>query len=65
MNNALLAGSIVAAASHAPATYQFQRNGFVDLVDLAKKRLPSVMQALFTASYIRSHPQSSRASWPR
>lgn len=58
VNNALLAGSIVAAASHPPATYQFQRNGFVDLVDLTKMRLPSVSAGvLFTASYIGSHPQ--------
>ncbi|HUZ71471.1 MAG TPA: ABC transporter substrate-binding protein [Stellaceae bacterium] len=58
VNNALLAGSIAAAASHPPATYQFQRNGFVDLVDLTKKRLPSVSAGvLFTTAYIQSHPQ--------
>jgi ABC-type nitrate/sulfonate/bicarbonate transport system substrate-binding protein len=32
----------VAAASHPPATYRFKRAGLVDLVDLAKKKIPSV-----------------------
>ncbi len=42
VNSSLLAGSIEAAASHPPATYQFKRAGLVDLVDLAKKNIPSV-----------------------
>lgn len=42
VNNSLLAGSVVAAASHPPATYQFERAGLLDLVDLAKKKIPSV-----------------------
>jgi NitT/TauT family transport system substrate-binding protein len=46
VNSSLLAGSIAAAASHAPATYQFERNGFVDLVDLAKKKVPSMNAGL-------------------
>ena len=48
VNSALLAGSIAAAASHPPATYQFQRAGFVDLVDLAKKNIPSVNAGIWT-----------------
>ena len=56
VNNALLAGSVAAAASHAPATYQFQRKGFVDLVDLAKKRIPSVNAGLLIpASWLGAH----------
>lgn len=42
VNAALLAGSIAAACSHPPATYKFQQAGLVDLVDLAKKNIPSV-----------------------
>lgn len=62
VNNALIAGSIAAACSHPPATYQFQRNGFVDLVDLTKKRLPSVSAGiLVTAAYIQSHPDAVQA----
>ncbi len=56
VNNSLLAGSIAAAASHAPATYQFQKSGFVDMVDLAKMRIPSVNAGLLvTAAYIEAH----------
>ena len=38
VNSSLLAGSVVAATSHPPATYQFERAGLVDLVDLARRR---------------------------
>ncbi len=56
INSALLAGSIAAAASHPPATYQFQRAGFVDLVDLAKKNIPSVNAGIWTTqSYLEAH----------
>jgi NitT/TauT family transport system substrate-binding protein len=57
VNSALLAGSVAAAASHPPATYKFKQAGLVDLVDLAKKHLPSVSAGLwFTDSYIKAHP---------
>jgi NitT/TauT family transport system substrate-binding protein len=56
VNNSLIAGSIAAACSHAPATYEFQRSGFVDMVDLAKQRLPSVSAGmLVSAAYIETH----------
>jgi NitT/TauT family transport system substrate-binding protein len=57
VNSALLAGSIAAAVSHAPATYQFQKNGLVDLVDLAKKKMPSINAGmLLTDTYVAAHP---------
>ena len=56
VNSSLLAGSVAAAASHPPATYQFQRAGLVDLVDLAKKKIPSVSAGLWvTQSYLEAH----------
>lgn len=56
VNSSLLAGSVVAAASHPPATYQFQRAGLVDLVDLAKRRIPSVSAGLWvTQAYVDAH----------
>jgi len=58
VNNALMAGSIVAGCSHPPATYQFKQNGFVKLVDLPQKRIPSVNAGILaTASYIQSNPK--------
>lgn len=55
VNSSLLAGSVVAAASHPPATYQFQRAGLVDLVDLAKKNIPSVNAGVWvTQSFVKS-----------
>ncbi|MGH6675553.1 MAG: ABC transporter substrate-binding protein, partial [Xanthobacteraceae bacterium] len=42
INSALLAGSIAAGESHPPATYRFKRAGLIDLVDLAKEKVPSV-----------------------
>lgn len=56
VNNSLLAGSIAAASSHPPATYKFEQAGFVDLVDLAKKQLPSVSAGVwFTEAYLKQH----------
>ncbi|HEY7302241.1 MAG TPA: ABC transporter substrate-binding protein [Xanthobacteraceae bacterium] len=56
VNNSLLAGSIAAAASHPPATYEFKRAGLVDLVDLAKKRIPSVSAGIWvTQSFIAAN----------
>jgi len=56
VNSSLLAGSVVAALSHPPATYQFKRAGLVDLVDLAKKNIPSVNAGLWvTESYMQAH----------
>jgi len=56
VNSSLLAGSVVAALSHPPATYQFQRAGLVDLVDLAKKKIPSVNAGVWvTQSFMQEH----------
>jgi NitT/TauT family transport system substrate-binding protein len=62
VNNSLLAGSVVAAASHPPATYQFKRAGIVELVDLPKSKIPSVSAGLwFTQAYIQAHPDIVQA----
>ena len=56
VNSSLMAGSVAAALSHPPATYQFKRAGLVDLVDMAKSRLPSVNAGVWaTQSYIEAH----------
>jgi NitT/TauT family transport system substrate-binding protein len=56
VNSSLLAGSVAAALSHPPATYQFQRAGLVDLVDMAKTHIPSVNAGIWvTQSYIETH----------
>jgi NitT/TauT family transport system substrate-binding protein len=56
VNSSLIAGSVVAGASHPPATYQFQRAGMVDLVDLPKSNIPSVSAGLWvTDSYLQAH----------
>jgi NitT/TauT family transport system substrate-binding protein len=56
VNASLLAGSIAAACSHPPATYKFKQAGLVDLVDLAKKRIPSVSAGLWvTEAYLNAH----------
>jgi len=57
VNNALIAGSIVAAVAHPPATYVFKQQGFVKMVDLLKERIGSINTGLVAkASYVRSHP---------
>jgi NitT/TauT family transport system substrate-binding protein len=56
VNSSLMAGSIAAAASHPPATYEFQRAGFVDLIDLAKEKIPSVSAGIWiTEDYDAAH----------
>ena len=56
VNSALLAGSIAAAMSHPPATYKFQHAGLVDMVDLAKKNVPSVNAGMWmTDDYIKAN----------
>ena len=56
VNSSLMAGSIAAAGSHPPATYQFKKADFVDLVDLPKKQIPSVSDGLWVSqSYIQAH----------
>jgi NitT/TauT family transport system substrate-binding protein len=56
VNNALLAGSIAAAASHPPATYNFKKAGFVELVDLPKQNIPSVSDGLWlNEPYLQAH----------
>jgi len=58
VDSALLAGSIVAAASHPPATYHYKKQGFVDMVDLAEKRIPNVNTGLVALdSYISANPK--------
>lgn len=41
VDSAMIAGTIGAAASHPPSTVQYQKKGYVDVVDLAAKRIPS------------------------
>lgn len=56
VNSSLLAGSVVAAASHPPATYKFKQAGLVELVDLPKSKIPSVSAGLWvTEAYIQAH----------
>ena len=56
VNSSLLAGSVAAALSHPPATYQFKRAGLVNLVDMAKSHLPSVNAGIWvTQSYMQAH----------
>ncbi len=58
VDSALIAGSIAAAASHPPATYVYQQHGFIDMVDLAQKRIPNVNTGLAAmASYIEANPK--------
>ena len=45
------------SAGHPPASYKFKQAGLVDLVDLAKKHLPSVVSGIwFTSGYVKTHP---------
>ena len=56
VNNALLAGSVVAASSHPPATYRFKQAGMVELVDLPKSKIPSISAGLWvTDATIAAH----------
>jgi NitT/TauT family transport system substrate-binding protein len=58
VDSAFFAGSIVAAASHPPATYRYKQQGFVKMVDLAQKRIPNVNTGLLVLdSYIKSNPK--------
>lgn len=58
VDSALIAGSIVAAASHPPATYEFQKHGDVKMVDLAKERIPAINTGLLaTDAYIKANPE--------
>jgi NitT/TauT family transport system substrate-binding protein len=58
VDSALIAGSIAAAASHPPATYEFQKHGDVKMVDLAKERIPSINTGLLaTDAYIKANPE--------
>lgn len=58
VDSALIAGSIVAAASHPPATYEFEKHGDVKMVDLAKERIPSINTGLLaTDAYIKANPE--------
>lgn len=58
VDSALLSGSIMAAASHPPSTYHYQQQGFVDLVDLAQKRIPNINTGLVVMDpYIEANPK--------
>lgn len=41
VDSAMIAGTIAAAASHPPSTVKYQQKGYVDIVDLAQKQIPS------------------------
>lgn len=41
VDSAMIAGTVAAAASHPPSTVKYQQKGYVDIVDLAKKQIPS------------------------
>jgi NitT/TauT family transport system substrate-binding protein len=56
MYAALLAGSVAMSAGHPPASYKFQQAGLIDLVDLAKQHLPSVVSGIwFSSGYVKAH----------
>lgn len=58
VDSALIAGSIVAAASHPPATYVFQKHGFVKMLDLVKDHIPAINTGLLaTDAYIKANPE--------
>lgn len=62
VNSSLLAGSVVAASSHPPATYRFKQAGMVELVDLPKSKVPSVSAGLWvTEAYIQAHRDTVQA----
>lgn len=55
---ALMAGSIAATSSIPPITYEFEKRGFVNLVDLMPKRIPNLTAGLLALdSYVASHHQ--------
>lgn len=57
VNNALISGSVAAAASHPPATIKFKQSGAKLLVDLAKEKIPNANTGLAVkGSYSESHP---------
>lgn len=61
VNASLLAGSVVAAASHPPATYKFENAGLVDLVDLAKRNIPSVSAGIWLdQSFLDAHRDTAQ-----
>lgn len=41
VDSAMIAGTIAAAASHPPSTVEYQKKGYVDVVDLAQKQIPA------------------------
>jgi NitT/TauT family transport system substrate-binding protein len=57
VNNALLSKTIDAAATHPPASIQFEDAGLHMVFDLAKEKIPNINVGIAsTSSYIKSHP---------
>jgi len=57
VNNALLAGTIDAAATHPPASVQFADNGLHMVLDLAQQKLPNIALGVSTmTAYMNDHP---------
>ena len=57
VNSALLAGSVVAAASHPPDTYKFKQHGLKQLVDLPAKHIPAAISGFTVqSSYAQQNP---------
>jgi NitT/TauT family transport system substrate-binding protein len=56
VDSALLSGSIAAAASHPPATYKYQQQGYVKLADLAAKKVANANTGFaVTTDYLGAH----------
>jgi NitT/TauT family transport system substrate-binding protein len=57
VNNALLSGSIAAAAAHPPDTTRFEEQGLLKIDDIARKKIPAAQVGITsTSSYIQAHP---------
>ncbi|MEU6656238.1 ABC transporter substrate-binding protein [Streptomyces sp. NPDC046900] len=58
VNNALLSKTIDAAATHPPASLQFEDAGLHMVLDLAKEKIPNDTVGISTkSSYIKDHPE--------
>ena len=58
VDNAMIAGTIAATASHPPATYKYKQKGAVLLYDLAAKKVGNANTGFaVTDSYASSHPK--------
>lgn len=58
VNNALLSKTIDAAATHPPASIQFEDAGLHMVFDLAKEKIPNINVGIAsTSSYVKKHPE--------